>query len=185
MNRLQRPLVALLATALASCATLFGPRTVTVSEGELRERIAARFPIERRVLDVLDLHLESPQLTLKPDVNRIEVALDLRLDERVSRRSFPTSIALDTALAYDATEAAVRMVDVRMRALRIDGLPAPLPSLLERMGTPVLEQMLEGAPVYRFTPEQLHSARGRGYQPDSIAVTPRGLEMRLVPLPGG
>jgi hypothetical protein len=177
-SRLRRLLTAALLAGVASgCASLLGPRSFTVSEAQLRERLAAQFPVDRRLLELLDLHMAEPRVSLKPDLNRIEVAFDLRLDERLSRRSFPTTIALDTALFYDPAQAAVRMVDVRMRSLRVDGLPVALAGTLETLGAPLAEQLLEGTPVYRFTPEQLRNAEGRGYRPESRGGTPPGRDI--------
>ena len=180
MNR--RLLLAGLAFALAGCAGLLGPRTLTLSEAELTQRLAARFPLDRRLLEVLDVRIATPRVTLLPQTNRVGVALELTLDERLTRRSFPMAVALESGLRYDAATTSVRLADVRVQDVRIDGLPERVGEVFQRLGAPLLEQLIDGAPIHRFTPEQLKTAEGRGWRPDTIAVTSRGVEITLQPI---
>src|SRR5205085_9757201 len=64
------------ALALAGCS--LGPHTVELSQARLQELVARRFPVDKRVLDVIDLTLDAPRVGLQPEANRISVEVALR-----------------------------------------------------------------------------------------------------------
>jgi hypothetical protein len=175
-------LVALAAGMLPGCAAVPGPRSVTISEEELTRHLAQRFPVDRRLLDWIDLRLETPRVLLRPDTNRVAVDMGLEIRERLSWRSFPLQIGLDSALRYDAGSGAVVLSDVKVQRLGVIGLPEEVAPVVLQLGAPLAERLLEGMAIHRFTQQQLTSAAGHGLRPDAIRVTPRGVEMTLVPL---
>jgi hypothetical protein len=186
MNR-RRVSVQLVALALAGgnlpgCAAVPGPRSVTISEEELTRHLAQRFPVDRRLLDWIDLRLETPRVVLRPDTNRVAVEMGFEIRERLSQRSFPLQIGLDSALRYDAGSGAVVLSDVKVRHLGVAGLPKDVAPVVLQLGAPLAERLLEGMPIHRFTQQQLTSAAGQGLRPDSIRVTPKGVQMTLIPL---
>lgn len=186
MNR-RRASVQVVALALAGgllpgCAGALGPRSVTISEEELTRHLAQRFPVDRRLLDWIDLRLETPRVVLRPDTNRVAVDMGVEIRERLSRRSFPLQIGLDSALRYEAGSGAVVLSDVKVRRLGVTGLPENVASVVLQLGAPLAERLLEGMAIHRFTQQQLTSAAGHGLRPDAIRVTPKGVQMTLVPL---
>lgn len=170
------------AVALPGCAGLLAPRSVTISEEELTRQLAQRFPLDRSLLDWIDLRLDTPRIMLRPDTNRVAVNMGFELRERLSRRSFPLRIGLDSALRYDAAKGAVVLSDVKVQRLGVAGLPEELAPVVLQLGAPLAEHLLEGMAIHRFTQQQLTSASGHGLRPDAIRITPRGVEMTLVPL---
>jgi hypothetical protein len=70
-----------------------------------------------------------------------------------------------------------------VQRLQFDGASAPLQLLLDRLGGLLAEQLLRDALIYRFTPEDLERAGRRGYRPGAVAVTARGVEITLAPVP--
>ncbi|MDQ2734667.1 MAG: DUF1439 domain-containing protein, partial [Pseudomonadota bacterium] len=64
----------LVAFGAAACASM-APRTVEVSKTRMQELIARRFPVKRRLLEAIDITVDSPRLTLQPESNRIAVDL--------------------------------------------------------------------------------------------------------------
>ena len=77
------PALAAGTTLIAGCAGLFGPRTVEVSQAQLEELLARRFPLTRRVLEIFDVTVSAPLLRLLPDANRI--ATDFELASKIGR----------------------------------------------------------------------------------------------------
>ena len=71
------------ALALAGCGG-FGPRTVELSQARLQELVARHFPVDKRLLDAIDLTLDSPRVGLQPEANRISVEVALRAQRRRS-----------------------------------------------------------------------------------------------------
>ncbi len=173
--------VVVVAGALTGCAQLGGPRTHVITEAELARQIEKRFPYDSRVLDLLDVQVSAPRVRLLPDSNRVAISLTLTGSDRLIGHRWHGEIALDHGLRYDAAEQAVRLTDVRVQRLVLDELPASLRSGLDRWGGRLAEQLLSDAVIYRFRPEDLRTAQGLGYVPGAVAVTPRGIEITLLP----
>ena len=188
---------------LAGCAGLLGPQTLTLSEAELNALIASAFPLQRRVLELLDVQMSAPQLRLLPDANRLAVALVVSTQDRVFGRSARGSLRFDAALRWDAAEAAIRLAQVRVQQLRLDGgggtaaleatalagtTPpadsndpgAMLANNANRLGLALAERALEGLPLYRLSPERQARLRQLGLQPGTVLVTAAGLQLTLV-----
>jgi hypothetical protein len=168
--------------SLGGCAGVLGEQTLTLSEAELTQRLAERFPQERRLLDWIDLQLDTPQVLLRPDSNRVAVDLEMELREKLTGRRFPLQVGLDSALRYDAGTQAIVLSDVKLHRLGVTAVPQALAGLALQLGAPMVERLLEGQPVHRFSARQLTGAAGAGWRPDAIRVTPRGVEMKLVPV---
>lgn len=176
-------LAALAGLLLAACGSLGGPRTITLSEADLLRALARQLPLESRFLDLLDVQVGSARLKTLPEANRLSTEMDLTATERLSGRSFAGRIGADFGLRHDAAGQAIRLTDVRVRSLELDGLPAAWRPQLGRLGALVAEQLLEDLPVYRFKPEDLQRAAALGLRPGTVNVTPRGVEILLAPLP--
>ncbi|MFM8899850.1 MAG: DUF1439 domain-containing protein [Burkholderiales bacterium] len=165
---------------LSACATV--PRTLTFSQADLARWAQTRFPMERRVLEVLELTLRNPQFTLKPESNRLATVLELSGKDRVFGRSFNGQVAFDGSLVFDANEQAVRLVDVNVTQLKFEGLPSTVQSAAQGLGPWLVQQAFERQALYRFKPEEIQRAAAAGLKPGGLQITQRGIELSLVPL---
>lgn len=177
-------LPALLGTgfALAGCASLLGPQTVHFDLAELDQRLARRFPLERRLLEVLEVTLSRPQLRLLPDRQRLAVELALAGRDRLFGSRFQGRLALETALRYEAADQSLRLAEVTVTALSLGevGLPPRLDG--QRLGPALAALLLEDSVLFRLTPEQLARARRLGLQPQAVQVVAQGIDITLVPI---
>lgn len=189
MNR--RGAIGAVATLAAAPALLLGgcavvPRSITLSEAELQAQLARRFPLQRSVLDLLDLQLSDPRLQLDAASNRLATELTLRGVERRSGRSLQGRLALDYALRFEPADASVRLVQPRVRSLQLEPAPAT-PSrrveMLQQMGIALAERALADLVLYQVSDERLRALRSAGYRPGVLRVTPAGLEITIEPLP--
>lgn len=189
---------------LAGCASLSGPTVVTLTEADLTRLLQRAFPLQRRVLDLLDVTLATPSLRLQPERNRLALVLDLSSQERLFGKSARGRLAFDSALRYEPGDATVRLVQVRVQQLSLEGgatlpgavaaaLPAPaMPAgaasapagVAQRLGQALAERMLENLSIYQLSPERLASLRQLGLQPGAVTVTARGVEITLARAPG-
>ncbi len=167
----------------AGCAGLGGPRVITLSEADLARALDRQFPFEGRLLELIDLHVQAPRLRLLPEANRIATDLEVSIGERVLHGGYRGELSLDYGLRYEPSDQSVRLSQVRVQRLRFGNLPAGLQAVVDRIGPLVAEQLLQDLSIYRFTAEDLHAARGRGYEPGAVDVTPRGVEITLSPRP--
>jgi hypothetical protein len=169
------------ALAVTGCAQLAGPRTVTLSEADLARMIEKQFPFDRRFLEVFDVRVSAPRLKLLPETNRLGTALEVQTSDRLFGKSYRGRIDMDYALRYDEAEQAVRLTQVKVGKLEIDGASGQLQSAIERLGPLLAEQVLKDLPIHRFKPEDLRNAQGLGYKPGAVTVTSRGVEITLTP----
>jgi len=174
-------LLSSMSIALAACATLGGVRTLTLSEAELNERLQRQLPIERRMLELLEIRLSEPRLRLLPQSNRVALDLDVSSRERLSGRGYQGHIALDFALRYDEPSQSIRLEQVRVNEFLIQDLPAKQQAQIGRLGGLLAEQVLKDLAIYRFKSKDLQAAQGLGYAPGTVTVTSRGVEVKLVP----
>jgi hypothetical protein len=170
------------ALCLGACAGLAGPRTITLSEADLARLIERHGPFEKRLLDVLDVHMDTPRVRLLVESNRLSTQLAVRTTERLGGRAYQGHIELDYGLRYDEVAQAIRITQVRVNEFQIDDLPAPRQAAINRLGGLIAEQLLDDLALYRFKPADLTSAAGLGYRPGAVTVTARGVEITLAPI---
>jgi hypothetical protein len=165
---------------VSACAT--SPRTLTFSQADLTRWAQTRFPMDRKMLEVLDLTLSNPQFNLRPESNRLAAALDLSGKDRLFGRNFTGQLAFDGSLLFDANEQAIRLADVKVSELKLEGLPPTVQSAARGLGPLLVQQVFERQPLYRFKPEDLQRAAAAGLKPGALQITGRGIELTLVPL---
>ncbi len=166
---------------LSGCANLVGPRLITLTEADLSRQIEKQFPLERSLLGALSIRVEAPRVSLLPDSNRIATELDFSGSLARSARSSRGQIVLDYALRYDEPSKSVRLTQVRVKRLQFDGLRDQPKAAVDKFGMLLAEQLLQDLPIYRFKPEDLRTAEGKGYRPGSVTVRQRAVEITLVP----
>lgn len=171
-----------LAVVTAGCATVVGPRTITLTEADVARQMAKQYPLERKILGELTVRIGAPRIKLLSASNRIATELDFTGSLDRSGKASRGTIALDYALRFDEAAQAVRMTQVRVARVQIDTLTDKPKAIIDKFGALLAEQLLNDAAIYRFKPEDLRSAEGKGYKPGSVLVTPRGVEITMVPL---
>ena len=178
---LRRAVMLALPTTLMACGALEGPRSVSLSEAELQRRIEQAFPLERRVLELLELSLSAPKLRLIPERNRLAAELDIGARDRLRGGQWSGRLAFESALRYDATEQSLRLAQVRVLQLTL-GSGGASQAQAERIGAVLAERVLEGFTVYRLPADKAASLQRAGMVPGDVAVNARGVEITLVPV---
>ncbi len=171
------------ALLLGACAIV--PRSITLSEAELQDQLARRFPMQRSVLELIDLELSDPLLRLDAASNRLDTELTLRGVERRSGRSLQGRLALDYGLRFEPSDASVRLVQPRVRSLQFADMP-PASSrrteALQQMGVALAERLLDELVLYRLPQARVQALQRAGYRPGRLQLTPAGLEITIEPL---
>ncbi len=173
-------LAAVLGAWAAGCAGI-DPRRITLSQADLQALLERQFPRQQRFLDLLDVSLSRPSLRLVPERNRLATALDLSATERVSGRVLRGSLAIEHALRFERSDATLRMVQVKVDALQLELAGTPLSGQAARLGGLLVERLLEDSVIYRVDDDRRALLARGGVNNADIAVTARGVELRLLP----
>ena len=167
---------------IAGCATVLGPRTILLTEADVARQIARQYPLERKLLGELTVRVEAPRVKLLNASNRIATELDFSGSLDRSGKASRGSIALDYALRYDEAAQTVRLTQVRVGRVQINNLGDKPKAMVDKFGALLAEQLLNDVAIYRFKPEDLRTAEGKGYRPGAVTVTARGVEITLLPV---
>ena len=180
LQRLTGPL-AVAGLGLSGCAHLAGPRSVVYTEADLQALLARRFPLERRLLEVLEVKVTEPRIGLLPEQNRLSAELDVAATDRLFAGQYHGRLSLTTALRVEPSDRSLRLKDVRVSRLTWDKRGDAVSERIQRLGTLIAERLLEDVSLHQFRAEQWERLMSAGYAPPSIRVTPAGLELKAVP----
>lgn len=168
--------------ALAGCAALSpGPRSYTISQAQLLELIAKRFPFNERVAELLDLQALAPRIKLLPDTNRIATEMDLNLSERLLRSAFQGSLSMDYGLRFEPSDNTIRLTGVKVNSLQLTGVPERYQPLVNGLAPFLAERLLNDFSLHQISAKDLSVVNGWGYAPGGFQVTPQGLSISLTP----
>ena len=162
---------------LPGCAGLFGPPTVTLTESDLERLLQRNFPIERQLLEVLQVTVDRPRLRLLPERNRVAAELSVSARERLFTRRWQGRCSFEAALRWEDRDQSVRLTQVRVQDLALDEATVPTRSTFERLAAVLAEKVLEDLSIYRLPPERAAQMRQAGYVPGAVTVTARGVEI--------
>jgi hypothetical protein len=169
---------------LSGCAGMLGTHDVDISESQLTLLVARQFPMERKVMEVIDLDITNPVLTLIPQGNRVGTELDVAAVDRLFGNTATAHIKLDYGLRFQPSDHTIRMTQVRVRELTLASGSSNLHGAAQRLGGLVAEGALENLVLYRMKPAQADEMDRLNLVASPITVTPQGLHMSVSPRQG-
>jgi hypothetical protein len=86
-------------------------------------------------------------------------------------------------LRFEASDNTIRLTNVRVDRIDVEGATAQLRQQLDRIGVLLAEQTLNERPVYTLRPKDVEAMQGRGLRPGDIRVTSSGLALDLLAEP--
>jgi hypothetical protein len=165
---------------LASCASLMGPRNVEIPLSQLQEKIAGRFPFNNRYLELLDINVSNPRVTLQPETNRIMTSMDTSIAPPFMTRSWKGNLAVSGNLRFDPARNALVLGEPRVEQFVIDGLDPSYARQITKVGSLLAEQLLQDIPLYTFRPEDLRYG-GTNFLLSKITTKPNSLVVTFEP----
>ncbi len=171
------PAAAALAAALGGCAGVGGPPTVTLTAREIEALVKRQFPMDRRMLDLFDVTINAPSISLLPERNRLAAVVDMKARSNLFAGGLNGLLTLDSALRWEPTDQTVRLLQVRVQDLAVDNSNPLARTAAERMGGAVAERMLEDMVLYTLPPERAAQMKALGVRPSAVTVTSRGVEI--------
>ena len=162
---------------LTSCATLTGgSRQVDIPLPRLQEKLAQRFPLDKRVLEMFRIQLTQPQLSTLPEQERLLFTLTTAVSTPLTPQPWQGHLTLSSKLFIDSARSAVVMREVRVERLTADGMDEARQRILAKVVDFVADHVLQDSVLYNFKPDEL---RYLGTQYVPIAIHPAAEALRL------
>ena len=172
--------LALLAATVAGCASLIGPRQIEVPAARLQQSLERRFPLHNRVLELLDIELSRPQLTLVPGQDRVALTMDASVSPPFLKQSWSGSMTFSGRLAVDAARGAVFINDARIDSVHVDGVDEARQRQFAKVANLTMDKLVRDVPIYSFRPEDLRYG-GVQFTPTRIATSANALVVTVEP----
>lgn len=165
---------------LTSCAGWLGPRDVSISLAQLQDALSRKFPFNSRMLELFNVQVTNPRLSLQPNSNRIVTVLDASVAPPFTNRSWNGSFTISGRLALDPARRAVILAEPRVENLALSGIDSVYATQINRVAAILAEQLLKDMPLYTFGADDFRYA-GTSFIPSQITTNPGGLVVTFVP----
>jgi hypothetical protein len=169
---------------LHGCAGLMS-QTVDVPLEKLQSSMAKRFPLNSDFARLIELTISSPKLRTLPEENRIATEVEVLLAPRFINNKINGTLAMDSALRFEAKDRTVRLVKPRISKLDMVGLNLgdSLGSSdinLNKLAEFIVENAMNDLVVYQVKEEEL-TRYGTTWVPGEFKVTRSGISVSLAP----
>jgi hypothetical protein len=165
---------------LTACASLLGPREIELPLTKLQESLNSKFPFNNRYLEIFDIYVSNPRLTLQPDSNRIVTSMDMSIAPPFMDKAWKGSLAISGSLKIDPSRNALVLSDTRLENFAMDGVDGKYSRQITKIGGLLAEQLLQDVPLYTFKPDDFHYA-GVAYLPTKITTRTNSLVVTFEP----
>lgn len=168
-----------LLTVLTGCnANLLKPSTVTFTAAEFQTALARKFPVQKNYLGLIDVKISHPQVSMRPEIKHVALQFDADMTSFGNPQVLKSTINMTTALAYNAANKSIVLKDPRLEKIDVAGMSAGHAQALNQVAAVLLNETLQGAPIYTFKPEDLHFL-GMNLEPESIEITEQGVVVHI------
>ena len=174
--------LAMVTLGMAACAGLGGPPTVRLTQSEIERLVERNFPVDRALLEIFDVTVHAPRVTLVPERNRLAAVVSVRARNRLFATTWQGQLSFDAALRWEARDQTVHLWQVRVQDLAWDKPDAFTRSAAERLGAALAERVLEDSTIYRLPADRAARLQQAGYAPATIDITGRGVEITFAPI---
>ncbi|MDF3036183.1 MAG: hypothetical protein K0S28_1457 [Paucimonas sp.] len=171
----------LLVMFVTACAGLSGPRRVELPLHQLQQAMSNRFPFNSRYLELLDINVSNPRLSLQPGTNRVLTSLDAFIAPPFTKSSWAGTVTISGGLRFDPMRNAIMLSDPRMENFNVNGLDPMYSRQAGKIGSFLAAELLKDLPLYTFRPDELRYGNTRFY-PSQIATTMNSLVVTFEPM---
>lgn len=163
----------------ASAAFNFWTSEYTATRAELQAMLAKQFPVSQRYAEIVSVALSDPQLDLNAAANRAAVTARVGITSPLLRAGrVEGTVAVSSALRYDAAARALRLEQPRAERLELQGVSGGDAERLQQIGGLVAQELLRGRVLRTFTAEEL-SFGSKTYEIGDITVLADGIKVEL------
>jgi len=151
----------------------------TVSRDDLQKQIAKRFPVQQRYAEIFTVGLSDPQLSFDALANRATITARLSIRNPLfNPQAVDGTVAISSALRYDATTRSLRLDQPKTERLALQGLTGHDAERLQKIGALVAQELLRDYPLRTFTADELTVGR-KTYEIGAITVEAEDIRVEL------
>ena len=173
-------LTALGAVILSGCANLTGPRVIEVPYSKLQAGLERRFPLNQRLMEVVDVELTQPRLLPQSEPGRLGLAFDAGVSSPFAQQSWRGKVRLSGRLTLDAVRQAVVLAEPRIDQIDLGGMEARRAEQVTRVLNLLAGKLVSDVPVYSFRDSDMRYA-GVQFAPTRLETRPGGLALTVEP----
>jgi hypothetical protein len=161
-------LLVTLTAVITACAS--GPRSVSISEYEIQQRMTEQLSVPITLLKIFDISLTNPVIRLDEGT------------ERLSGGPLTGKINISGKLQFDAARSAVVLTESKIENLNIQGmgLDDRYSELFNLLVAKLGGELLNNVPLYTLKPDDLRVGNRR-YAPSQFNIVGRELKITLQP----
>jgi len=151
----------------------------TVSRAELQAMVARQFPVSQRYASIVSVSLSEPEVGLDAAANRAAVTAHVSIVSPLLQPGrVDGTIALSSALRYDAVGRALRLDQPKAERVELQGVRGDDAVRLKQIGSVVAQELLQGRALRTFTVEEL-TFGVKTYEIGDITVLDDGIKVEL------
>lgn len=151
----------------------------TVTRAELQALIAKQFPMSQRYASIVSVALSDPELDLDAAANRATVTARVSIASPLLQTgTVDGTIALSSALRYDAATRALRLEQPKAERLELQGVRGENAQRLQQIGSVVAQELLQGRVLRTFSVDEL-TFGFKTYEIGEITVLADGIKVEL------
>lgn len=162
-----------------------GARSISIGQAALQAAVAAKFPLARSWQGMVVIQLQKPAVQLLAASNSLRAVIDIWVTEKLMGTEYPGQISLDFGLTYVDADTTIRMHNVRVQQLQMQGVPPQYQPMFQTYAPRLAEQVLSGLVVYELPASQRMLLKGLGYTVHAIEVHGEQLRIVLTPQAAG
>jgi hypothetical protein len=166
---------------LVGCAGLLGPREVEIPLARLQASLDKKFPLSQRPMELIDIRLSRPQLSLQPQTNRVSVAMDAAVAPLFTQRIWRGSFTLSGVLQLDPIKHDVVLTQPVIEKIALDGISQSVADQVARAAGMLASQLVKDLPLYHFNPDEFRYG-GSNFLPTRIVTKSSGLVVTFEPI---
>jgi hypothetical protein len=180
-STLRRAALAVLAgLMLGGCASLVGPRQIELPQAKLQQELERRFPLHQRALEMFDVELARPLLSIDGNSGRVALQMEVTVSPPLMRQTWHGSLTLSGRLALDPARNVVYINEARVDRFVIDGGDDQRQRQLAKVANLLLDTAVKEVTLYRFRPDDLHYA-GMRFAPTRVETRTGAIVVTVEP----
>lgn len=173
----RRLILAALLAPLAACSSLpLSDGSIRLSQGELQQLVARRFPLRQTYMQGVEVELTNPQLSMLPEAGRVASRMDAAVKNPLTGKIHRGNFTLSGVPQIDLASQSLKLAEPKVEELALAGVPAQYGPQMQSMATWLAEGYFRSQPLYQFPAGLLP---GSAAQAPRVRVEAGGLAVRL------